>query len=107
MSRSATSPRKGRVTGQPHEIEIWYVEHEGSLYLMAGGGHMADWVKNMKADAIRLGQGRRPRSFPPLPKSDPDERRLRRSSASKMAAEYQGWEEGAELSNWARNPPCL
>ena len=28
---------KGRKTGNPHEIEIWFVLHENVIYLMSGG----------------------------------------------------------------------
>src|SRR5688500_2310587 len=34
----------GRVTGQPHTIEIWFAVRNRTLYLLAGGGHRADWV---------------------------------------------------------------
>jgi deazaflavin-dependent oxidoreductase (nitroreductase family) len=37
----------GRVTGRPHEIEIWFGARESSLYLLSGGGRNADWVKNL------------------------------------------------------------
>ena len=40
----------GRVTGRPHEIEIWFAgDTDGDqLYLMAGGRERADWVKNLR-----------------------------------------------------------
>lgn len=47
----------GRVSGKPHEIEIWFGVTGGRLYLMAGGGERSDWVKNLKknpAVAIRI-----------------------------------------------------
>ena len=37
----------GRVTGNPHEIEIWLGVQNNSVYLMSGGGVKADWVKNL------------------------------------------------------------
>jgi deazaflavin-dependent oxidoreductase (nitroreductase family) len=36
----------GRVTGHPHEIEIWFGVQNSSIYLMAGD-HRSDWVKNL------------------------------------------------------------
>ena len=48
----------GRVTGRAHEIEIWFFEHEGSLYLLSGGADRSDWVRNLRAEpqvSIRLG----------------------------------------------------
>lgn len=38
----------GRVTGRPHEIEIWFAVEDGVLYLLSGGGDRADWVKNLR-----------------------------------------------------------
>jgi deazaflavin-dependent oxidoreductase (nitroreductase family) len=40
----------GRRTGRPHRIEIWYARDGGTLYLLAGGRHTADWVRNIVAD---------------------------------------------------------
>src|SRR5437764_4376979 len=41
---------RGRVTGRPHEIEIWFALERSILYLMAGGGTRSDWVRNLQAD---------------------------------------------------------
>ncbi|HYN37319.1 MAG TPA: nitroreductase family deazaflavin-dependent oxidoreductase [Actinomycetota bacterium] len=91
---------KGRVTGNPHEIEIWFVVSDGALFLMAEGGERADWVRNMRADSavkVRLAQTEFDAVAHPAP-TDVDEDSIRRA----MAAKYQGWEEGAELSDWAK-----
>jgi deazaflavin-dependent oxidoreductase (nitroreductase family) len=46
---------RGRRTGQPHTIEIWFVVAGSTAYLMAGGRDRADWVRNLRADpAVRL-----------------------------------------------------
>jgi deazaflavin-dependent oxidoreductase (nitroreductase family) len=39
----------GRITGEPHEIEIWFVlvPEAHSLYMLSGGGDRSDWVKNL------------------------------------------------------------
>src|SRR5919198_4125925 len=34
----------GRVTGRPHEIEIWFALHAGTVYVLSGGGDRSDWV---------------------------------------------------------------
>lgn len=50
----------GRITGQPHQIEIWFVEHEGAYYLCSGGRENADWVKNIGANpAVTVSIGSR------------------------------------------------
>lgn len=38
----------GRVSGRPHEIEIWFALNERTLYMLAGGGMQSDWVKNLQ-----------------------------------------------------------
>src|SRR5688572_10827522 len=42
----------GRVTGGPHEIEIWFalVPERCALYMLSGGGDRSDWVKNLRRD---------------------------------------------------------
>jgi deazaflavin-dependent oxidoreductase (nitroreductase family) len=41
---------KGRVTGRPHEIEIWFalVPETRTLYMLSGGGDRSDWVRNLR-----------------------------------------------------------
>jgi deazaflavin-dependent oxidoreductase (nitroreductase family) len=44
---------RGRVSGQPHEIEIWFALDSASgttLYLLAGAGDASDWVRNLQAE---------------------------------------------------------
>jgi len=43
----------GRLTAQPHEIEIWFALDPiagTTLFLLAGGGDASDWVRNLRAD---------------------------------------------------------
>ncbi|WP_119069561.1 nitroreductase/quinone reductase family protein [Rubrobacter indicoceani] len=42
----------GRVTGQPHEIEIWFalLPEVRTLYLLSGGRDGSDWVRNLKKE---------------------------------------------------------
>jgi len=37
----------GRVSGEPHTIEIWFALVESTLYLLAGN-HRSDWVLNLR-----------------------------------------------------------
>jgi len=41
---------RGRVSGRPHEIEIWFALDTRTLYLLSGGGDRSDWVLNLRAD---------------------------------------------------------
>src|SRR3954452_16298837 len=48
---------RGRVSGRPHEIEIWFALDGRTLYLLSGGGDRSDWVRNLRADpsvSVRL-----------------------------------------------------
>ena len=42
---------KGRVSGHPHTIEIWFVLHGRTLYMLSGGLDKSDWVQNLQHDA--------------------------------------------------------
>jgi len=37
----------GRITGKPHEIEIWFSCKDNTLYLLSQGMDRSDWVKNL------------------------------------------------------------
>jgi deazaflavin-dependent oxidoreductase (nitroreductase family) len=41
---------RGRVSGRPHEIEIWFALDDRTLYLLSGGGDRSDWMRNLRAD---------------------------------------------------------
>jgi deazaflavin-dependent oxidoreductase (nitroreductase family) len=38
----------GRVTGRPHEIEIWFAIEDLTLYMLSGARDRSDWVKNLQ-----------------------------------------------------------
>ena len=40
---------RGRVSGRPHRIEIWFALGESTLYMLSGGRESSDWVKNLLA----------------------------------------------------------
>jgi deazaflavin-dependent oxidoreductase (nitroreductase family) len=51
----------GRRTGRLHEIEIWYAREGDTVYMLAGGGRSADWVRNLEANPrakVRIGDDR-------------------------------------------------
>ena len=91
---------KGRVTGKPHEIEIWFGARGDTIYLLSGGGEKSDWVKNMRVQPrvdVRIAK----RQFTGKARFDlgaEEESQARRMLATK----YQGWREGRRLSEWAR-----
>jgi deazaflavin-dependent oxidoreductase (nitroreductase family) len=88
---------RGRVTGTPHRIEIWYRRLGDDVWLIAGGRDSADWVKNLRADPnamIEIG-GERLHGVAFLDQQDLVEPRRA------LAARYQGWREGEPLTDWA------
>jgi deazaflavin-dependent oxidoreductase (nitroreductase family) len=49
----------GRRTGEPRQIEIWFALHGSTVYLMAGGGENAHWVRNLRRTPpvlVRIGE---------------------------------------------------
>lgn len=90
---------KGRVSGKPHRIEIWFGVQESAIYLLSGGGSDSDWVKNLLKDpevTVRIAKthfdGRAE-----LVTDANDEKRARHL----LAAKYYGWSEGKKLNDWA------
>ena len=48
----------GRVTGNPHTIEIWFALQEDVLYILTGGSFRSDTVRNLQKQPscrVRLG----------------------------------------------------
>jgi deazaflavin-dependent oxidoreductase (nitroreductase family) len=91
---------RGRRTGRPHRIEIWFGLRDGILYMLSGGGDRSDWVRNLMAEpavGIEVGGVERPARARVVvdPEEDAAARRL-------LATKYQEWREGRPLSNWAR-----
>ena len=41
---------RGRRSGEPHEIEIWFALDGQTVYFLAGGRDGSDWVRNLMAD---------------------------------------------------------
>jgi deazaflavin-dependent oxidoreductase (nitroreductase family) len=42
---------RGRRTGKPRRIEIWFTAHHGAFYLIAELGEGAGWVQNIRDHA--------------------------------------------------------
>lgn len=89
----------GRVTGRPHEIEIWFGANDRTLYLLSGS-EKSDWVQNLRknpAVTVRIAK----HTFAGTVRivQDQDEDRMARYL---LAEKYQEWEEGRTLSEWAR-----
>ena len=89
----------GRTSGRPRTIEIWFATDGERIYLLAGGGHRAHWVRNLVADPrVRVRLGGRTIEGRARPIDDTARETLARHL---LAAKYQGWSEGRPLSRWA------
>ena len=93
---------RGRKSGQPRKIEIWFVEHGGRYYVVAENRERAQWVQNLVAhDAVELSVGTREDEGADVPRTtanarivDPTrEPELAASVRTKMDDKY-GWSDG-------------
>jgi deazaflavin-dependent oxidoreductase (nitroreductase family) len=91
---------RGRVSGRPHRIEIWFALDETTLYMLSGGRERSDWVKNLGRTpevTVELG-GRR---FPGRARIVADEAEDERARALVHDKYAQGY--GGDLGDWRRN----
>jgi deazaflavin-dependent oxidoreductase (nitroreductase family) len=90
----------GRVTGKPHQIEIWFGLKDNKLYLLSGGMDRSDWVKNLlKNPSVTVRVGKHTFKATARVVTDMDEEMMARYL---LAEKYQEWEEGKKPSEWAR-----
>lgn len=90
----------GRVTSRPHTIEIWFGARGNSLYLLSGGGHESDWVKNLlKKPEVTVRIAKTTFLATARLVADPEEEMAARYM---LAEKYNEWEEERTLSEWAR-----
>ena len=91
---------RGRVSGRPHRIEIWFAIEGATLYMLSGGGERSDWVKNLRRDPavtveIRHGQfAGRAR----IVTDTAEDERARAAVHDKYAGGYSG-----DLTAWRRS----
>ena len=89
----------GRVSGNPHEIEIWFVVEGSTLYLLSGN-HKSDWVRNLRvqpAVTVRIAKNVFEGSARIV--SEEKEDLMARQG---LAEKYQEWNDEKSLSEWAR-----
>ena len=89
----------GRVTGNPHEIEIWFGLNGTALYLMSGDGK-SDWVKNLKKNPsvqVRIAH----HNFTATARIVNNEKEEMLARVM-LADKYKEREDNGDLSEWAR-----
>ena len=89
---------RGRRTGRPHEIEIWFAADGDTLYLLSGGGARSDWVRNLRTEpavAVRLGDTTRTGRARVVEAGTEEDARARRLVFDKYQPRY-----GGDLRDW-------
>src|SRR2546422_8241926 len=43
---------RGRKSGKPHTVKIWFTASNGKIYVTSARGRDADWVKNLRKNPI-------------------------------------------------------
>lgn len=90
----------GRVTGKPHEIEIWFGLNGNTLYLLSGGMDKSDWVKNLLKDpSVTVKVGRHTFKATARLVKDKEEEMLVRNM---LADKYNERNANGSLGKWAR-----
>ena len=90
----------GRVTGRPHEIEIWFAIEGSTLYMLSGGRDRSDWVRNVRRTpdvSVRIGESRfagRAR----IVDTPAEHARVRKMLVEEYTPRYSG-----DLTDWGRN----
>lgn len=89
---------RGRLTGRPHEIEIWFALDGSTVFLLSGGGERSDWVRNLIVDAsvtVRLAEHTYRATARVVAPGTDDDTRARRLVFEKYQPRYDG-----DLTSW-------
>jgi len=91
----------GRVTGNPHEIEIWFGLKDNTLYLLSGNMDKSDWVKNLLKNpsvTVRIAE----QTFKATARLVKDEQE-EMSARNMLADKYNERKVNSSLSKYARS----
>jgi deazaflavin-dependent oxidoreductase (nitroreductase family) len=84
---------KGRVTGLPRTVEIWFVEHAGRHFIVSERREDAGWVKNLlREPAVSFRIGKSGPSREATAEIVRDQETVAKVSA--LMDEKYGWSEG-------------
>ena len=90
----------GRISGNPHRIEIWFVLADETVFLMAGDRDRSDWVRNlMITPEVQLEVGGRKRVTRARVVGEASQEDAR---ARRLMLEKYSQREGGDLSAWGR-----
>lgn len=90
----------GRVSGKPHEIEIWFGLDDHTIYLLSEGREKSDWVKNLvKTPKVKVRIAKKNFNGTARFVTDEQEEMMARRM---LATKYEQWRVGRSFSHWAR-----
>ena len=90
----------GRVTGKPHEIEIWFGLNDNTLYLLSGSKDQSDWVRNLLKDpSVTVRIAKTTYNATARLVTDEKEEMMARNM---LADKYNERRANGSLGNWAR-----
>jgi deazaflavin-dependent oxidoreductase (nitroreductase family) len=90
----------GRVSGNPHEIEIWFGHNDNTLYLLSGGMDRSDWVRNIiKNPAVKVKVAKKTFNATARIVTDEAEEIMARNM---IADKYNERNANGSLGKWAR-----
>ena len=84
---------RGRISGEPREIEIWFTERAGRFYLIAEHRDRANWVRNIQPQPrtrVRVGD----REFDGTARVVTDDEREITSAVKALFDAKYGWSDG-------------
>ena len=90
----------GRVTGKPHQIEIWFGLNGNSLYILSGGMDKSDWIKNLLKNpsvSVRIAK----HNFHVMARVVTDEKE-EMMARNLLGDKYKERESDGSLSEWVR-----
>ena len=90
----------GRVTGKPHQIEIWFGLKDNTVYLLSGNKDKSDWVKNMlKNPSVTIRIAKKTFNATARIVTDKEEEMMARNM---LADKYHERKANGSLDTWAR-----
>jgi deazaflavin-dependent oxidoreductase (nitroreductase family) len=90
----------GRITGNPHRIEIWFAMADETVFLMAGDRDRSDWVRNLMISAevvVEIGDRKRTTRARVIDDGTDED-----VTARRLMLEKYGHRDGGDLSTWGR-----
>ncbi|MBK8027584.1 MAG: nitroreductase family deazaflavin-dependent oxidoreductase [Chloroflexi bacterium] len=87
----------GRTSGQPHQIEIWFVAYDDAYYLCSEARDQTDWMRNIRAYRyvqVRIGSPEAP-SFDAVGRAiDPAAEPERAAAVAALFEAKYDWNDG-------------